>query len=358
VARGKRLEIIGPTVAMLLPPVNDRTYSGRYSRAAHRTSVLGPNREHRLKQSASISCGHPPGQGGSSTPTVARMCSMNRASSTLSRATPPPCRIELSTAWYHTGNTGRAQPSSTRHERTWEGQESCSFRGCLGARCGLGPTPIVGERTRTLIAASGLSGPCHRMSALRQSRTSSWRLRLADSRQERKAQLVQRRTDWCRGSGSPRMGARGAFLETDPRGELLDRAELEVCLDIIGAAALVTHRPPPRRRTRPRCRPRRPTRCPRGVRPRGVRPRRCPRRCRPSWWCRPGRGARRRRVAPADEGGQVAPVPLAGVSPGGAAGGGLPLADQQREGEHEHLAGGGCFSAGGYGAVRGPVRVV
>ncbi len=31
------------------------------------------------------------------------------------------------------------------------------------------------------------------------------------------------------------MGVRGAFLETDPRGELLDRAELAVCLDIIGA---------------------------------------------------------------------------------------------------------------------------
>ncbi len=35
------------------------------------------------------------------------------------------------------------------------------------------------------------------------------------------------------------MGARGAFLETDPRGELLDRAELAVCLDIIGAASAV-----------------------------------------------------------------------------------------------------------------------
>ncbi len=31
------------------------------------------------------------------------------------------------------------------------------------------------------------------------------------------------------------MGVRGEFLETDPRGELLDRAELAVCLDIIGA---------------------------------------------------------------------------------------------------------------------------
>jgi len=35
------------------------------------------------------------------------------------------------------------------------------------------------------------------------------------------------------------MGARGEFLETDPRGELLDRAELAVCLDIIGTAAAV-----------------------------------------------------------------------------------------------------------------------
>lgn len=34
---------------------------------------------------------------------------------------------------------------------------------------------------------------------------------------ESSAQLVQRRTDWCRGSGSPRMGDRGD-LETDPRG--------------------------------------------------------------------------------------------------------------------------------------------
>ncbi len=31
----------------------------------------------------------------------------------------------------------------------------------------------------------------------------------------------------------------GAFLETDPRNDLLDRAELAVCLDIIGAAASV-----------------------------------------------------------------------------------------------------------------------
>jgi len=34
-------------------------------------------------------------------------------------------------------------------------------------------------------------------------------------------------------------GVRGESLETDPRGELLDRAELAVCLDIIGAAAAV-----------------------------------------------------------------------------------------------------------------------
>ncbi len=39
-----------------------------------------------------------------------------------------------------------------------------------------------------------------------------------------------------------------AVIETDPRGDLLDRAKLAVCLDIIGAAALVTHRPPARRR--------------------------------------------------------------------------------------------------------------
>jgi len=35
------------------------------------------------------------------------------------------------------------------------------------------------------------------------------------------------------------MGVRGPSLETDPRGELLDRAELAVCLDIIGAASAV-----------------------------------------------------------------------------------------------------------------------
>ncbi len=35
------------------------------------------------------------------------------------------------------------------------------------------------------------------------------------------------------------MGVRGELLETDPRGELLDRAELAVCLNIIGA----THHP-------------------------------------------------------------------------------------------------------------------
>ena len=78
-----------------------------------------------------------------------------------------------------------------------------------------------------------------RTRAHRQSRMSSWRLRLADSRQERKARLVQRRTDWCRGSGSPRHRGQGEFLETDPRGELLDRVELAVCLDIIGAPAAV-----------------------------------------------------------------------------------------------------------------------
>ena len=35
------------------------------------------------------------------------------------------------------------------------------------------------------------------------------------------------------------MGVRGASFETDPRGDLLDRAELAVCLDIIGTAAAV-----------------------------------------------------------------------------------------------------------------------
>jgi len=35
------------------------------------------------------------------------------------------------------------------------------------------------------------------------------------------------------------MGVRGEFLETDPRDDLLDRAELAVCLDIVGAAAAV-----------------------------------------------------------------------------------------------------------------------
>jgi len=73
----------------------------------------------------------------------------------------------------------------------------------------------------------------------RQSRTSSWRLRLADSRQERKAQLCSNGLTGAEVQVRLAMGVRGESLETDPRGELLDRAELAVCLDIIGASRCV-----------------------------------------------------------------------------------------------------------------------
>ncbi len=111
--------------------------------------------------------------------------------------------------------------------------------------CSTFDAPNLGER-RPLIARSEPHGPCDRTHDSRHVRPITGIIgRVGRLRGGYALPTLGRggNLSWCSNglTGAEvrvrlAMGVRGKFLETDPRGELLDRADLAGYLDIMGAA--------------------------------------------------------------------------------------------------------------------------